>query len=304
MEQTLTQTGIVFGIQPFSLDDGPGIRTTVFLKGCNANCLWCHNPESISCRPSVRYLAAKCTGCGRCAQVCPAGCHQVGAGSHRFDRAACRSCFACTTQCPSGALLQVGQEQTVGDVLQAVLADRAYYAHTGGGMTVSGGEPMMQPRFTRALLQAAHAEGVHTALETNGSFSGERYAPLVGSLDLVLLDYKATGAERSLALTGIDESCVRETLRQLTQAGVPVVVRCPIIPGLNDQPEHFEAIARLSVLPGVLGFELMPYHNLGVAKAAQVGLQMEEYHRPSEEEKKQMEQAVLRHHGHRWEGSV
>ena len=162
----------------------------------------------------------------------------------------------------------------------------------------------MQPRFTRALLQAAHAEGVHTALETNGSFSWERYAPLVGSLDLVLLDYKATGAERSLALTGIDESRVRETLRQLTQAGVPVVVRCPIIPGLNDQPEHFEAIARLSVLPGVLGFELMPYHNLGVAKAAQVGLQMEEYHRPSEEEKKQMEQAVLRHHGHRWEGSV
>ena len=135
MEQTLAQTGIVFGIQPFSLDDGPGIRTTVFLKGCNANCLWCHNPESISCRPSVRYLAAKCTGCGRCAQVCPAGCHQVGAGSHRFDRAACRSCFACTAQCPSGALLQVGQEQTVGDVLQAVLADRAYYAHTGGGMT-------------------------------------------------------------------------------------------------------------------------------------------------------------------------
>ena len=120
----------------------------------------------------------------------------------------------------------------------------------------------------------------------------------------MLLDYKATGAERSLALTGIDESRVRETLRQLTQAGVPVVVRCPIIPGLNDQPEHFEAIARLSVLPGVLGFELMPYHNLGVAKAAQVGLQMEEYHRPSEEEKKQMEQAVLRHHGHRWEGSV
>ena len=127
---------------------------------------------------------------------------------HLFDLSytGCRSCFACTAQCPSGALLQVGQEQTVGDVLQAVLADLAYYAHTGGGMTVSGGEPIMQPRFTRALLQAAHAEGVHTALETNGSFPWERYAPLVGSLDLVLLDYKATGAERSLALTGNDES--------------------------------------------------------------------------------------------------
>ena len=265
--------GIVFGIQFFSIHDGPGVRTAVFLKGCNLRCAWCHNPESLDPRVEIGVAAEKCMGCGGCAAVCPMGLHRLapdGRAEHVHDPARCTGCGACAEVCPTGAIRRLGREMTAEEVLSEVLRDRKFYGGDGG-MTVTGGEPMLQYDFLRALLRGASEAGVDACIETNGTFPWEMYAELLPHLSCVLVDYKLEPGAEQRRWTGADGEHVRENIARFAESRKDVVLRCPIIPGVNDGDGHLRAIAALTAEnPGLRGAELMPYHHLGISKARQL----------------------------------
>lgn len=272
-----THAGIVFGIQRLSIHDGPGIRTTVFLKGCNILCKWCHNPEGISMQPLISLNAERCVRCGMCAAVCPNGCHVIENGKHRFDRSACVACGKCADVCPVQALDLVGKRMTVDEVMQVVQKDQKYYG-TDGGVTLSGGEALMQKDFALALMQRCRERGIHVALETNGVHNRQTYDAVMPYVDLFLYDYKATDAAVHKRYVGCDNRLILENLRYLHDSGARVLVRCPIIPGVNDNQTHFDAIAQLtSDLPELIGAEILPYHKLGVSKARHIDCEYQEF---------------------------
>jgi pyruvate formate lyase activating enzyme len=264
--------GIVFDVQRFALHDGPGIRTTVFLKGCPLSCVWCHNPESISPRPELSYQEDRCHRCLSCVAACPTGAHAVDArGLHVFHRDACDGCATCTSACPHDALRLVGREMAIGEILSILERDRAYFERSAGGLTVSGGEPMMQPLFTIDLLSRAKEAGFHTCLDTSGhgrSIDFERSLPWV---DRYLFDYKATGTDTHKRLTGQSPERIQQNLELVAQSGAAVVLRCPLVPGVNDGDDHMDAIAGIARrFPG-LTVEIMPFHAMGKDKAGRVG---------------------------------
>ncbi|MGI6099432.1 MAG: glycyl-radical enzyme activating protein [Lentisphaerae bacterium] len=264
--------GIVFDILKFAIHDGPGIRTTVFLKGCPLNCLWCHNPESKDARVEISYLATKCVGCGACVAACTRGCHRLTDGMHIYDRTACVRCGGCAENCYARAIEQVGRPREVGEVLAEVLRDRPFYETSGGGMTISGGEPMAQFEFTRELLARARAEGLHTALDTCGFAPQARYAELLPLVDLFLYDIKTTNPDRHRELTGRPLDLIHSNLRFLSGAGARIFLRCPLVPGVNDSDAELAGIAVLaSELEGVEEVNVEPYHPLGVSKTERMG---------------------------------
>ncbi|MCL5744955.1 MAG: glycyl-radical enzyme activating protein [Acidobacteria bacterium] len=263
--------GCIFDIQRFSTHDGPGVRTTVFFKGCPLRCAWCHNPEGISPRPELSFTSDKCLGCGECAQVCPNHAHalmiEAGGVVHTLNRSRCQVCGRCAAACDQGCLELVGREVTVDEVMQAVLADRAFYRHTGGGLTVSGGEPLLQIDFAAAVLEAAKAEGLHCTVETCGFVSWNRLRRILPAVDLFLYDYKATGAAEHERWTGQSNEMILRNLRGLHDEGARIRLQCPIIPGCNDTPDHHAGIAALAAaLPRLEGVHLLPYHPLGRSK--------------------------------------
>lgn len=267
------ERGIVFGIQFFSIHDGPGVRTTVFLKGCNLRCAWCHNPESLDPRVEIGVAGEKCIGCGGCAAACPEGLHRIdsnGRAAHVHDPARCTGCGACSEACPTEAIRRLGRMMTAEEVLAEVARDRKFYG-SDGGVTVTGGEPMLQYDFLRALLRGASEMGVGTCIETNGTFPWEMYAELLPHLSCVLVDYKLEPGAAYRRWTGVDGERVRENIARFAASGKDVVLRCPIIPGVNDGDGHLRSIAALTVEhPGLRGAELMPYHRLGTSKARQL----------------------------------
>jgi pyruvate formate lyase activating enzyme len=265
-------TGLVVDIHRFSLHDGPGIRTTVFLKGCHLSCTWCHNPEAIAHRPQLSFDPDKCTNCFRCVDACTSGAHSIVEGRHQVDFSKCTLSGACVEACPSEALVIIGKQMTAEEVLSVVLRDREYYEHSGGGVTISGGEPMTQFEFTKALLTACKAHGIHTTLDTCGHVPTERYREVLPVVDLFLYDYKETDGERHRHYTGVSNTLILQNLDMLHAAGAKVVLRCPIVPGVNDTVDHFRGIRDLSFrYPNLSGIELMPYHNMGVGKGHRVG---------------------------------
>ena len=265
-------TGLVFDIQRFAIHDGPGIRTTVFLKGCPLHCVWCHNPESQAPGMEIFYLPEKCIGCQACGDVCPEGAHHFEDDTHSLDRAICVRCGACTLECYSGGLERVGQEMSVEAVLAEVLKDQPFYRTSGGGLTLSGGEPMQQFDFTRALLLAAKEAGLHTCLETSGCSSRERYLEIAPLVDLFLFDVKETDPELHRQFTGVSNQAIRSNLLALDQSGARLILRCPLIPGLNDRPEHFAGICELAnQLKNVVEIHILPYHPLGTSKSQRLG---------------------------------
>jgi pyruvate formate lyase activating enzyme len=266
------QTGLVFDIQHFAIHDGPGIRTTVFLKGCPLHCLWCHNPESQTAGLEIFYLPEKCIGCRACEDVCPEGAHLFKDNEHSLDRAICVRCGTCTVECYSGGLERVGQEMSVDAVLAEVVKDTPFYSTSGGGLTVSGGEPMQQFAFTRDLLLAAKEAGLHTCLETSGCSSRERYLEVAPLVDLFLFDIKETDPELHRQFTGVSNLAIRSNLLALDLNGASLVLRCPIIPGLNDRSEHFAGITALAnQLRNVREIHILPYHPLGTSKSQRLG---------------------------------
>ncbi|MBO5454313.1 MAG: glycyl-radical enzyme activating protein [Clostridia bacterium] len=264
--------GTVFNIQKFSVNDGPGIRTTVFLKGCPLNCIWCHNPESKSSKPELMYDAKKCIGCSKCMEVCPSKCHSFTAGIHSVKRQNCAVCSKCAEVCPASALEMAGTLKTVSEVMEEVLKDKAFYENSGGGMTISGGEPMFQFEFTYELLKEAKINGLHTCIETCGFTKEEHYKKIIDLVDIFLFDYKETDSVKHKEFTGVDNNLILSNLKMLDSEGAKTILRCPIIPTLNDNEEHFDGIAQVAnSLKNILEINIEPYHPLGSGKAQMLG---------------------------------
>ena len=262
--------GTIFDIARFCLHDGPGIRTTVFLKGCPLQCLWCHNPESQSIRPEILFTKDRCNGCGACEKVCPAGCHRIGA-NHSFDRGLCTGCGLCAEVCPTKALRLAGRRMTAEEILQVVCKDRVYYEESGGGLTVSGGEPLMQAEFLEELLRLAKQKGLHTCIETCGYAPGEAFKKILPYTDCFLFDWKESDGKRHKMFTGKSNAGILENLAFLNSQNAKIILRLPLIPGYNDTEEHIDGIADLTgKFKNIRKLEIMPYHPLGLSKAAEL----------------------------------
>ncbi len=289
--------GVIFNIQRFSIHDGPGIRTTVFLKGCPLRCAWCHNPESQDYGLSVMYFQERCAGCQACVAACPKQRIEFTTGGQL--REGCTGCGACITACPHGALELVGQRVSVPEVIAELLKDEAFYDQSGGGVTFSGGEPLAQPAFLSGLLQEARRYRWHTAVDTSGYAPWSVVEPLVPLVDLWLYDLKLWDDQAHRKLTGVSNQQILDNLRRLLAAGSKVEVRMPIIPGINDDHENLTRLQSFLRPLGIAGLKLLAYHSYGQEKYARLAMpyQLAEITPPSEERmtelKRQLQAAGL-----------
>ncbi len=263
-------TALVCDIKHFSVHDGPGIRTTLFLKGCPLHCLWCHNPESIDPRPQLGFFAERCTGCGACAAVC--SCHRITTdGRHEFDRESCTACGKCVDACLFDALELYGRELTLEEAVATVLEDRVFYAVSGGGVTLSGGEPLLQADFGAELFKLLKQEAIDTAVDTCGQVPWSSFERILPWTDRFLYDFKHADSATHRTLTGSGNEQIKANLARLSQTGVPIEIRMPLIPGLNTDDTTIEAAGEfLSTLPNITAVRLLPYHNLAHSKYAAV----------------------------------
>ncbi len=266
------EKGMVFNIMRYSTQDGPGLRTTVFLKGCPLSCRWCHNPESQRREPELLFRPRNCIGCGECLAACPQGAVTRSADGIIQDFELCRHCGACVRVCPTGAREMVGREMSVAQVMAEILKDLAFYEESGGGVTFGGGEPLDQPGFLTALLEACREEELHTAVDTSGMGSSQlirRIAPLT---DLFLYDLKHLDEVRHLALVGTPNRLILDNLRLLDKLNRKVLIRMPFIPGANDTEKNLERLGRLvASLNNISEVELLPFHDTGREKYRLLG---------------------------------
>ncbi|MDR2404602.1 MAG: glycyl-radical enzyme activating protein [Spirochaetaceae bacterium] len=265
--------GIITNIQRFSLDDGPGIRTTVFLKGCSLACRWCHNPETISGKKQIQYLAESCKNCGSCVAACKRGAHQIENGRHAIQWDMCTGKFDCTGACFYGALSVIGREITVEALCEQLIRDEAFYDHSEGGVTLSGGEPLLQSDFCAAVLRRLKELNIHTALDTAGNVPWVKFETLLPWVDLVLFDIKIIDPDLHRKMTGGNNHLILENFERLCRENVAIRVRTPIIEGVNDG--ETETDRRTDVLikaENIQKTELLPYHSYGVGKYAALGM--------------------------------
>lgn len=276
----MNPTGTLFDIQRFAVHDGPGIRSTVFLKGCNNRCAWCHNPESLQVKPQIEFYPARCIGCGKCFTACPQGAHVLRDGVHVIDRERCTGCGTCCSTCYATALMLKGYTATVDDVMSTVLEDKPYYEQSGGGVTFSGGEPLLQPEFLRALLMRCKQEGLHTAIQTAGNVPYDWLEMQLPYLDMVMYDVKGYAPSiYQWHIRGDRERILQNLARLSADFSGTLAVRTPVVGPVNDTEEEIENIARmLSELPHLDYYQLMPYHALGKAKYDALGEKFEESH--------------------------
>ena len=268
--------GQIFDIQRFSIHDGPGIRTTVFFAGCNLRCFWCHNPESLKKEPRLQFFPVKCIGCGACFSICKNGAHALAAdGSRSLMRELCKSCGECAKECCAQALSMSTREQSAEEVMEVVLRDKPFYRENGG-VTFSGGEPMLQFEFLQSLLNLAKAHGLNTTVDTAGNVPFERFVALLPLVDLWLFDVKRADEEGHIKATGASNRQILENLEKLCGTGAKLEIRIPVIPTVNDSPEAILAICErirpfAAENPNV-GVELLPFHRLGGGKYEALGL--------------------------------
>ena len=254
---------VVFNIQHFSIHDGPGIRTTVFFKGCNLHCPWCHNPESWSMLPTMQRTDMRCIGCGECARVCP----QAKDGRNALFTPDCLNCGNCAQVCYAEAIECLGKRMTVQEIVEDVLRDGKYYESSGGGVTVSGGEPLLQPDALRELLTELKKSGVHTAIESAMCVASGVLEPLIPLVDHFLCDIKCMDEDKHKKVIGQPHRQILDNLRCISACGKPMTLRTPVVPGFNDTEEDILAIAEFILsLPGKHALELLPYRDLCTAK--------------------------------------
>ena len=291
MEQK-ERTGTVFDIQPFSVYDGPGIRTTVFLKGCNLRCKWCHNPESISPASELLFYDDKCIGCMKCFEICPVKAHIITDEGHRIRRDICTLCEACADSCYAGALKRSGTVMSAEQVMKRIETDKAYYEQSGGGVTFSGGEPVLQTAFLKEVLGRCKNAGIHTAVDTAGCMPCSVYAEIIEETDLFLYDLKAFGSSLHRQLTGQPNELIFKNLEFLLEKKKRVILRVPCIKGAN-----FEDIRRLpeflKTLPPVEKLELLAYHRMGEAKNTALSKEAERFETPTKEEMLELKQYFI-----------
>jgi pyruvate formate lyase activating enzyme len=290
---TSAPKGIVLNIQHFSTHDGPGMRTTVFLKGCSLRCKWCSNPESIHPKPELAYNLSKCIGkdqCGLCLKECPeSAIFNIDSDTKvRINWDLCTNCGKCVPVCPPQALYQFGREMTVDEVLDEVEQDSAFYRESGGGMTLSGGECQLQPDFSAGLLAGAHQRGINTAIETASNVPWEFMAKVLPHVDTYLHDIKLTDPERHKKWTGVDNTRIRENLKRAyeTFPDKKFIARTPLIPGVNDDEEHIRAtLAFIKPYKNVVDYELLPYMRFGESKYGFLGkvYEMQDFNPPTPE---------------------
>lgn len=284
--------GRILNIQHFCMDDGPGIRTVVFLKGCPLKCVWCHNPESQAFYSELMYRPDKCVNCMSCVRVCPGKCHRAEGATHVFAREDCKNCGMCSSVCEFDALSTAGIILSVEDVMEEILSEKVFYEQSGGGITLSGGEPLAQPDFSMEILKECREAGIHTCVETCGFAQKETLRRIAEYTDLFLFDYKLTDDRLHREYTGADRKPIMENLRLLKELDIPVILRCPMIPGINLEEDHYMGIAATAQNHGnILEIQLEPYHPLGVGKNRALG-KKPEYARTEFLEKKELEEAA------------
>ena len=259
--------GMITSIQRFSLNDGDGIRTTVFFKGCNMRCSWCHNPETICNGRELMFYETKCIGCGKCFANCPNGAHQIVNGQHVIDRKLCINCGICADSCYAQALVMCGTEMSIEELMKEIRQDKAYYQSSGGGVTLSGGEVLCQRDFAIALCEACHKEEIPVAVETNLCFSYEYARELLEKVDLIMCDLKIFDKEAHKLHTGVTNEMILDNIRKLDQLGIPVIVRTPLIPGATDTQENLTSItAYIKNLQNLRRYEVLNFNPLGAGK--------------------------------------
>jgi len=277
--------GLVCNIQRFSVHDGPGIRTTVFLKGCTLHCFWCHNPESIRPKLELQLHMDRCIGCGECVRVCPTGAQTVTSdGEMVFYREKCTACGACVEVCYAGARELTGRELSAEEVVAEILQDRAFYENSGGGVTLSGGEPVFQPEFSKEILARCREEGIHTAIETAGNVSWEKLSDVLTLTDMVMMDLKHMDSDKHKWAAGAPNELLKANARRIAETDKPIIFRTPVVPTVNATTDEIGAIAAFvrelqdhrAALYGEaaapISLELLPFHRMAGDKYNSMGL--------------------------------
>lgn len=279
MMNRMEQKATIFNIQKYNLYDGPGVRTLIFFQGCPLRCKWCANPEGLERRPRLMFKAASCINCAACVVACPQGIHKLNEqGNHVIDwqwSNTCTGCGACVSACKQNALSIVGETKTVSELVDIIMEDKLFYDISGGGVTLGGGEVLMQPEAAAALLKACKQEGIHTAIETCGFARREDILNVAQYVDLFLFDLKHLDSRRHKELTGIANEQILENLETLLIKNYNVKIRMPLLKNINDSREEIQAVAETlkpyRTMPNFQGIDLLPYHKLGVNKYQQLG---------------------------------
>ena len=290
----LTKKGTIFDIKKFAVDDGPGIRTTVFFKGCPLRCKWCHNPESWQKEEEISFAVERCIGCGRCKEVCPNKSISLINGKARAQGEGCNLCGRCAEVCPAGARKIIGRCVSAEEIIKQIEKDSVFYEQSGGGVTFSGGEPLMQYEFLNELLEECKRRRIHTAVDTS-CYCSNGVLEATGKADLFLCDVKTIDAEAHRNFTGVDNAIILENIKRLSQWGKKIIIRIPVIAGFNDGESNIEATGRFAAsLAGLIRIDILPYHRGGLAKSARLakGVKQTKFESPTDEQMKSIAEKI------------
>jgi len=288
-------TGIIFNIQRYSIHDGPGIRTTVFLKGCPLNCWWCQNPESQLSGQEMVFWEDRCIGCGACSLNCPSGAIQMENNKPVTDKNKCNLCGKCSRICPAQAREMIGKKLTAEEIIKEVEKDLVFYEESGGGVTFSGGEPLEQSEFLEELLNGCREKKIHTTVDTTGYISWEILNKISPKVDLFLYDLKIMDNEKHKKYTGVSNEIILENLKKLTSVHNNIFVRFPVIPGINDDYQNIRKMGEFLSSLKIAQVNLLPYHHIGIDKYKRLGnkYKLVDIQPPSEEQLSEVS-AILR----------